>query len=157
MNPQPRNRGVVGWLNATFKHWSLLPAVVLFVVLTVYPIAQPVADERVDDRVSRRRGASGRSRRGAIGTRCSATRRSVRRSSTRSSSSSSRSSVEMVLGLGLALLVGGMTRGKGFMRTIMIMPILVPPVAIGSMFKLMYNHDFGVFNQVLAAGRASGR
>src|SRR6478752_7712798 len=35
------------------------------------------------------------------------------------------------------------------MRTLMIVPILVPPVAIGSMFKLMYNHDFGVFNQLL--------
>jgi len=56
---------------------------------------------------------------------------------------------EMLLGLALALLVGGMTRGKGLMRTIMIVPILVPPVAIGSMFKLMYNYDFGVFNQML--------
>ena len=37
------------------------------------------------------------------------------------------------------------------MRTIMIIPILVPPVAIGSMFKLMFNYDFGLFNQMLAA------
>jgi len=59
--------------------------------------------------------------------------------------------VEMILGLALALLVGGMARGKGLMRTIMIIPILVPPVAIGSMFKLMYNYDFGLFNQMLAA------
>ncbi len=36
------------------------------------------------------------------------------------------------------------------MRTLMIIPILVPPVAIGSMFKLMYNYDFGLFNQILA-------
>ena len=34
----------------------------------------------------------------------------------------------------------------------MIVPILVPPVAIGSMFKLMYNYDFGLFNQALGAG-----
>ena len=31
----------------------------------------------------------------------------------------------------------------------MILPILVPPVAIGSMWKLMYNYDFGIFNQAL--------
>jgi multiple sugar transport system permease protein len=37
------------------------------------------------------------------------------------------------------------------MRTVMILPILVPPVAIGSMWKLMYNYDFGVFNQMLTA------
>ena len=33
----------------------------------------------------------------------------------------------------------------------MILPILVPPVAIGSMWKLMYNYDFGIFNQTLIA------
>ena len=59
--------------------------------------------------------------------------------------------IEMAAGLALALLVGGMTRGKGLMRTIMIVPILVPPVAIGNMFKLMYNYDFGLFNQMLGA------
>ena len=26
-------------LNRTFRHWSLLPAVALFVVLTIYPVA----------------------------------------------------------------------------------------------------------------------
>ncbi len=59
--------------------------------------------------------------------------------------------VEMVLGLALALLVGGMRRGKGLLRTIVIVPILVPPVAIGNMFKLMYNYDFGLFNQLLGS------
>ena len=33
-----RPRGVAGWINATFRHWSLLPAVVLFVALTAYPV-----------------------------------------------------------------------------------------------------------------------
>src|SRR2546430_5416221 len=60
-------------------------------------------------------------------------------------------SIEMVLGLALALLVAGMTRGKGLVRTVMILPILVPPVAIGSMWKLLYNYDFGIFNQTLTA------
>ena len=39
MNPHPRDRRFSDWLNANFKHWSLLPAVVVFVVLTIYPIA----------------------------------------------------------------------------------------------------------------------
>ena len=43
------------------------------------------------------------------------------------------------------------------MRTALILPILVPPVAIGSMWKLMYNYDFGIFNQALVgAGRIAG-
>jgi multiple sugar transport system permease protein len=58
--------------------------------------------------------------------------------------------LEMVLGLAMALLVSGVPRMKGVVRTAMIVPILMPPVAIGSMWKLMYNYDFGIFNQTLA-------
>jgi multiple sugar transport system permease protein len=59
--------------------------------------------------------------------------------------------LELVLGLALAMLVSGVPRMKGAVRTAMIVPILMPPVAIGSMWKLMYNYDFGVLNQLLAA------
>jgi multiple sugar transport system permease protein len=58
---------------------------------------------------------------------------------------------EMVLGLALALVVAELGRGKGWVRTALILPILVPPVAIGSIWKLMYNYDFGIFNQTLIA------
>lgn len=58
-------------------------------------------------------------------------------------------SIEMVLGFLLALMVSGVPRGKGMVRTLMILPVLVPPVAIGSMWKLVYNYDFGIFNQTL--------
>jgi multiple sugar transport system permease protein len=40
---------------------------------------------------------------------------------------------------------------KGVVRTILIIPILMPPVAIGSMWKLMYSLDFGVLNQAITA------
>jgi multiple sugar transport system permease protein len=59
--------------------------------------------------------------------------------------------VEMVLGLTLAILVASVTRMKGVIRTVLIVPILMPPVAIGSMWKLMYNLDFGVINQAIMA------
>jgi multiple sugar transport system permease protein len=59
--------------------------------------------------------------------------------------------VELLLGFALAVIVSGVPRAKGLVRTLMILPILVPPVAIGSMWKLMYNFDFGIFNQVLDA------
>ncbi len=57
--------------------------------------------------------------------------------------------IETVLGLALAILVASVTAFKGLMRTVLIIPVLMPPVAIGSMWKLMYSHDFGVFNQFL--------
>jgi len=57
----------------------------------------------------------------------------------------------MVIGLWLALLAARVTRGKGLLRTLIILPILVPPVAIGSMWRLIYNYEFGVINQALGA------
>ena len=60
-------------------------------------------------------------------------------------------SLQMVLGFALALLANGLTFGKGSVRTIMVLPVLVPAVAIGSMWKLMFNFEFGIFNQTIKA------
>jgi multiple sugar transport system permease protein len=59
--------------------------------------------------------------------------------------------IELCLGLGLAILVSSAGRLKGLVRTVLIVPILMPPVAIGSMWKLMYSLDFGVLNQAITA------
>src|SRR5437868_13595478 len=139
----------VDFLNRTFRHWSLLPAVILFVLLTLYPVVNlfrmsvstitftegrelwtftPLANLgllRADEVI----------RPAVINTLLFVAVAVV---------------LEVVLGLALAILVAGVARGKGLVRTVMILPILVPPVAIGSMWKLPYNYDFGIFNQALA-------
>lgn len=144
------NRGAVAWLNARFKHWSLLPAVVVFVVITAYPIVNlfRMSVSTIEFRGGRELWSFTPGRNWdalftdpGLGPTVVNTLLFVVAAVV----------VEMVLGLAIALLVGGMTRGKGLMRTIMIIPILVPPVAIGSMFKLMFNYDFGLFNQMLGA------
>jgi multiple sugar transport system permease protein len=149
MNPPPRDHPLVDWLNANFKHWSLLPAVVVFVALTGYPIVNllRMSVSTIEFRDGKEFWTFTPARNWAalltdpgLGPTVVNTLIFV----------AAAVAVEMVLGLALALLVGGMTRGKGLMRTIMIIPILVPPVAIGSMFKLMMNYDFGLFNQMLA-------
>lgn len=132
----------------TFKHWSLLPAVLIFLVLTVYPMANLLlmsvstieflhgediwtfdpghnASELIRDRVLP-----------------DALRNTIVFVVVVVA-------VEVVIGLALAILVSWVPRAKGFLRTTMILPLLVPPVAIGSMWKLMYNFEFGVFNQLL--------
>lgn len=60
-------------------------------------------------------------------------------------------SIEMLLGTMLAVLAASVRRGKGIIRTVTILPILVSAVAIGAMWRLMYSYDFGLFNQVLGA------
>lgn len=149
MNAQQGRRGLADRLNATFRHWSLLPAVALFVVLTGYPVINLL-----------RMSVSTITFKGNQDFWEFTPRRNWEALLADPSLSAAAVNtlvfvvvavaVEMVVGVGLALLVGSMTRGKGVLRTLMIVPILVPPVAIGSMFKLMYNHDFGLFNQILA-------
>jgi multiple sugar transport system permease protein len=143
------SRGVADRLNATFRHWSLLPAVALFAILTVYPVLNLIA-----------MSVSTITFKGSTDFWAFTPRRNWEALLADPSLGAAAVNtlvfvvvavaVEMLLGVGLALLVGAMTRGKGVLRTIMIVPILVPPVAIGSMFKLMYNYDFGLFNQMLA-------
>lgn len=57
--------------------------------------------------------------------------------------------LQMVLGFALALMVTRIRRGRTLYRAIFILPILVPGIVIGAIWKLMYNFDFGVLNQML--------
>ncbi len=57
--------------------------------------------------------------------------------------------LQMILGFALALLTSKALRGRVFYRTVFILPILVPGIVIGAIWKLMYSFDFGVLNQIL--------
>ncbi len=54
--------------------------------------------------------------------------------------------IEMLLGFGLALLVSRMVKGRTLFLAVFLLPILVPAIVIGAIWKLMYNYDFGLFN-----------
>jgi multiple sugar transport system permease protein len=56
--------------------------------------------------------------------------------------------LQMVLGFGLALLTSAVVRGKVVYRTIFLLPILIPGIVIGAIWKLMYSFDFGVINTI---------
>jgi multiple sugar transport system permease protein len=141
---------VAAAVHRTFKYWSLLPATLVLLLLTVYPVANLLrmsvstiefaggsahwtftprhnVELLLGDHVL---GAA------AINTAIFVVVAVA---------------AEMVIGLALALLVARLARGRGLARTVMVVPILVPAVAIGCMWKLMYNYDFGVFNQALTA------
>ena len=57
--------------------------------------------------------------------------------------------VEMLLGFTLALLVSQLSSWVSVSRAVLMVPILVPAIAIGTIWRLMYNFDFGIFNQLL--------
>ncbi|MBM3539774.1 MAG: sugar ABC transporter permease [Alphaproteobacteria bacterium] len=141
-------RRLLDFVHDSFKYWSLLPAVVLLLLITVYPSLHLLQMS-----VSTIEFVGGRDvwsftpgrnlelllsdavlQPAIVNTIVFVVLTVV---------------IELTLGLALALLVARLPRGKSAARTAMILPILVPAVAIGCMWKLMYNYDFGLFNQAL--------
>jgi len=57
--------------------------------------------------------------------------------------------LEMLLGLGLALLVNKATHGKRILRTMMLFPMMFSPVLVGFQFKFMFNDNVGLVNNAL--------
>jgi multiple sugar transport system permease protein len=56
---------------------------------------------------------------------------------------------QMLLGFVLALLCCRVTRGRILYRTIFILPILIPGIVVGAIWKLLLNFDFGLVNQLI--------
>jgi multiple sugar transport system permease protein len=57
--------------------------------------------------------------------------------------------VEFALGLGLALLIESLVRGKTFFRAGLLVPMLLPPVVAAVAWRLIYNPQFGLLNGTL--------
>jgi multiple sugar transport system permease protein len=57
--------------------------------------------------------------------------------------------LEIVFGFLLALIVSQLTRLASIARAVLMIPILVPAIAIGTLWRLMYNYEFGIFNRLL--------
>ncbi len=56
---------------------------------------------------------------------------------------------EFTLGLSLALLVNREFRGRGLLRSILLIPMLLPPVVVAVVWRLILNPEFGVLNGTL--------
>ncbi|MEM7445269.1 MAG: sugar ABC transporter permease [Pseudomonadota bacterium] len=57
--------------------------------------------------------------------------------------------VEMVLGVGLALLLDRNLKGMAALRTIFILPMMIAPIVVGMMWRYMYHPTVGIFNRTL--------
>lgn len=58
-------------------------------------------------------------------------------------------SVEMLLGVGLALLLDRNIRGMSLLRTLFILPMMIAPIVVGLMWRYMYHPTVGIFNKAL--------
>jgi multiple sugar transport system permease protein len=57
--------------------------------------------------------------------------------------------LEMLLGLGLAMLVERVSRGQRLLRTLMMFPMMFSPILVGFQFKFMFNDNIGLVNNAL--------
>ncbi len=56
---------------------------------------------------------------------------------------------EMVLGIGLALALERPVRGMAIFRTLFILPMMIAPIAVGLVWRYMFDAQFGLINAVL--------
>ena len=59
-------------------------------------------------------------------------------------------SIEMALGIGLALALEHPVRGMAFFRTLFILPMMIAPIAVGLTWRYLFDAQFGLINAVLA-------
>jgi multiple sugar transport system permease protein len=57
--------------------------------------------------------------------------------------------VEFLLGLGLALLLDKYLRRMNFLKTLLLVPMMLPPIAVAITWKLIYEPQFGVLNEIM--------
>lgn len=57
---------------------------------------------------------------------------------------------EMVLGIALALALERPVRGTAFFRTLFILPMMIAPIAVGLVWRYIFDAQFGLINAVLA-------
>ena len=58
-------------------------------------------------------------------------------------------SIEMVLGIALALALEHPVRGMSMFRTLFILPMMIAPIAVGLAWRYMFDAQFGLINALL--------
>jgi len=57
--------------------------------------------------------------------------------------------LELILGLGIALLIDRITAGQRIIRTIMMFPMMFSPILVGFQFKYIFNDNVGLVNNAI--------
>ena len=56
---------------------------------------------------------------------------------------------ETLLGLAMALLVNSIQKGKKTLRTVSLVPTLLPPVTVALIWQIMFSNNYGIINKLL--------
>ena len=59
--------------------------------------------------------------------------------------------LQLGLGMALAVLVSRLSRGRGVVTTLLVLPMMVTPVVVGLIWRFIFDYNFGILNQVIQA------
>ncbi len=118
---------------------TLLPALALFTAsLTPLSLTDPVGTFRFDDPLVNYRQLIDDERfTDSVGTQLKLSAASV--------------VLQLAVGLGLALLLNGRSRALGTMRTVFLIPMVLPPIVVALIWKIMFTPDVSPLHRVLEA------
>jgi len=54
--------------------------------------------------------------------------------------------VELVLGVAIAILFHKLTWGRGFFQSLLLIPMVIPPVVVGLNWRMLYDANYGIVN-----------
>ncbi|NPV54245.1 MAG: sugar ABC transporter permease [Firmicutes bacterium] len=144
----PRKEYIARWFDVGFKYWALIPLFIILLLFTVYPFA-----ELLRMSVSTLSLSGGRFIWAYSGLanlyKVLADKIFIIALKNTLIFVIATVGLELILGLGLALVANTVKRMANFYRAILILPILVPPIAISTVWRLMYNPNFGLINALL--------
>lgn len=60
-------------------------------------------------------------------------------------------SLEMIVGLGIAMLLNRQFKGRGMVRAVVLIPWAIPTVVSAKMWEWIYNTDFGILNYLIGS------
>ena len=65
--------------------------------------------------------------------------------------------IEFLVGLGIGLLLNNIRKARNFYFTIIIVPMMITPIAVGLIWRLLLHSDLGIVNYVLSLIGMTGR
>ena len=63
--------------------------------------------------------------------------------------------LELGIGLGIALVINEVFRGRGLLRAVVLIPWAIPTVVASQMWRFIFNDRYGLFNFMLFGGDTS--
>ena len=148
----PRSRAAArGWSDLTIRNLFVIPTVAFLIIFNVFPLLYSLWFSFTDFRASSRDAANfvGFANYAAILSdpviwrTFSTTMWYVIVSVTG----------QFVVGFGLALLLNRTIPFKGFITTLLLLPMMLSPVVVGLFWKLIYDPSWGILNYALGLGK----